>query len=126
MSLTLYNMYNLLSGLFIFFLVFLLICVFHFFCWNLYFGKFLSGLRSWVSSFECGFQSGGLVETSFSFTYFILLVFFVIFDLEISLLLKMPLQGILYKKLFFYSFFLFLVCFGFISEVIKGYVSWGY
>lgn len=80
------------------------------------------GVRSWVSSYECGFLSQRVVENCFSYTYFVLLVFFVVFDLEISLLLNMPLQGLMYKKLLFYLFFLFLMCFGFGMEVGKGYV----
>lgn len=82
------------------------------------------GLRSWVSSFECGFVSSPVVENYFSSTYFILLVFFVVFDLEVSLLLNLPLQGVLYKNFFCYSFFLFLLFVGFGFEVFKGYVDW--
>lgn len=62
------------------------------------------------------------MENYFSFTYFILLVFFVIFDLEVSLLLKMPLQGVLFKKFGGYFMFLCLVSLGFLVEVQKGYV----
>lgn len=79
-----------------------------------------------MSTFECGFLSQRLVENYFSYTYFILLVFFVIFDLEISLLLNMPLQGLLFKNLSYYLFFLFLLSVGFGVEVNKGYVEWGY
>lgn len=77
-----------------------------------------------MSSFECGFVSSPVVEDYFRRTYFILLVFFVIFDLEVSLLLKMPLQGVLYKNLFCYLWFLLLLFIGFGFEVFKGYVDW--
>ena len=73
--------------------------------------------------FECGFLSQRLVENSFRYTYFILLVFFVVFDLEISLLLNMPLQGLLFKNLSYYLFFLLLLRVGFSFEVRKGYVE---
>jgi len=63
-----------------------------------------------------------VIENYFSYTYFILLVFFVVFDLEVSLLLKMPLQGVLYKKFFGYLMFLFLLGVGFFVEVRRGYV----
>ncbi|PWS21451.1 hypothetical protein DKP78_23505, partial [Enterococcus faecium] len=53
--------------------------------------------RSWLSCFECGFLSGRIVECYFSYTYFILLVFFVVFDLEVSLLLNIPF-GFCYVK----------------------------
>nr|AHW40484.1 NADH dehydrogenase subunit 3 [Fasciola sp. GHL-2014]WKD80467.1 NADH dehydrogenase subunit 3 [Fasciola gigantica] len=109
----------------LFFLVFFLVLVFHAFFWNLDLGVF-SGERSWVSSFECGFLSQRVTENYFSYTYFILLVFFVVFDLEVSLLLNMPLQGVLYKNFFGYLMFLFLLGVGFFVEVRRGYVRWTY
>lgn len=79
-----------------------------------------------MSRFECGFLSERLVENYFSYTYFVLLVFFVVFDLEISLLLNMPLEGTLFKNLSFYCFFILLLSFGFGFEIRKGYVEWVY
>lgn len=79
-----------------------------------------------MRGFECGFISQGVVENYFSYTYFFLLVFFVIFDLEISLLLKMPFQGLLFKNFPYYLFFLFILAVGFGVEVSRGYVNWGY
>nr|QYA17644.1 NADH dehydrogenase subunit 3 [Echinostomatidae sp. MSB para 30070] len=109
----------------LFFLVFFLVVVFHLFVWNTDLGIF-SGERSWVSSFECGFIAQRLVENYFSYTYFILLVFFVVFDLEVSLLLNLPLQGILYKNLSYYLFFLLLLALGFGVEISRGYIRWSY
>nr|WSP01983.1 NADH dehydrogenase subunit 3 [Creptotrematina aguirrepequenoi] len=119
-------MYLFTCCLLLFLLVFFLICGFHLFIWNITVSGASKGFRSWVSPFECGFVSGGIVENYFSHTYFVLLVFFVVFDLEVSLLLKMPLQGILFKNLGYYLFFLFLLSWGFLMEVDKGYVEWGY
>nr|YP_010853276.1 NADH dehydrogenase subunit 3 [Metorchis bilis]WGM81695.1 NADH dehydrogenase subunit 3 [Metorchis bilis] len=118
-------MRSLLTCLFIFIILFLLIVVFHGFFWNSSW-SFVSGFRYWVSSFECGFLSQGVVENYFSYTYFFLLVFFVIFDLEVSLLLNMPFQGMLFKNFSYYVFFLFILSLGFGVEVNKGYVNWGY
>nr|QUL60408.1 NADH dehydrogenase subunit 3 [Echinostomatidae sp. CA-2021] len=109
----------------LFFLVFFMVVVFHLFVWNTDLGIF-SGERSWVSSFECGFIAQRLVENYFSYTYFILLVFFVVFDLEVSLLLNLPLQGILYKNLSYYLFFLVLLAVGFGVEISRGYIRWSY
>ena len=81
---------------------------------------------SWVSPYECGFSSRSLRFNCFSFTYFSLLVFFVVFDLEISLLLKMPEQGILFGKFIYYYIFLFILVVSFVLEVFVGYVRWGY
>lgn len=110
------------SSLSIFFLLFLLVSFFHLFFWR--FVKFAGGgLRSWVSPFECGFLSHSVTEKYFSYTYFVLLVFFVIFDLEISLLLNIPFQGVLYKNFFCYGLFLILLSIGFGVEVHKGYAD---
>nr|QDA21735.1 NADH dehydrogenase subunit 3 [Amphimerus sp. JM-2019] len=109
----------------LFLVVFLLVVVFHGFFWNSGWG-YIDGFRSWVGSFECGFLSQGVAENYFSYTYFVLLVFFVVFDLEISLLLNMPFQGVLYKNMSYYVLFLFFLSLGFGLEVGKGYVEWGY
>nr|YP_010693887.1 NADH dehydrogenase subunit 3 [Morishitium polonicum]WCD42524.1 NADH dehydrogenase subunit 3 [Morishitium polonicum] len=118
-------MINFFVLVFLFLIVFVLICFFHSFVWNfdLYGSNFV---RSWVGSFECGFLSGRVVENYFSYTYFVLLVFFVIFDLEISLLLNMPLQGVLFKNLLYYVFFLVLLSVGYWVEISRGYVRWSY
>nr|WSP01995.1 NADH dehydrogenase subunit 3 [Wallinia sp. URM-2015] len=119
-------MYFVCCCLLLFFLVFVLVWGFHLFIWNITVSGAYSSLRSWVSPFECGFISSGIVENYFSYTYFVLLVFFVVFDLEVSLLLKMPLQGVLFKNFGYYFFFLLLLSVGFLVEVNKGYVEWGY
>jgi len=83
-------------------------------------------LAVWASPYECGFCSNSLRLDSFRFTYFSLLVFFVVFDLEISLLLKLPYQSVLYGNFPFYFSFLVILSFGFVLEVFSGYVRWGY
>jgi NADH:ubiquinone oxidoreductase subunit 3 (subunit A) len=115
------DMFMLVRCLGLFFVVFLLVFLFHLFLWKV--ARLTGGgVRCWVSSYECGFLSQRIVEDYFSYTYFVLLVFFVVFDLEVSLLLNLPLQGLLYKNLSFYLFFLCLMGFGFGVEVAKGYV----
>nr|AQS80282.1 NADH dehydrogenase subunit 3 [Fasciola jacksoni] len=118
-------MLHFFSLVLLFLIVFFLVAFCHMFVWNLDLGVF-PGERSWVSSFECGFLSQRVVENYFSYTYFILLVFFVVFDLEVSLLLNMPLQGVLYKNLLCYLGFLVLLGFGFLMEIRRGYVRWSY
>nr|UFQ88367.1 NADH dehydrogenase subunit 3 [Caulobothrium sp. LRP 10376] len=83
-------------------------------------------VNSWSSPYECGFCSNSLSFNCFSFTYFSLLVFFVVFDLEISLLLNLPEQGLLFGNFIYYFSFLLILVFGFLSETIMGYVRWGY
>nr|YP_009330669.1 NADH dehydrogenase subunit 3 [Cloacotaenia megalops]AOG66052.1 NADH dehydrogenase subunit 3 [Cloacotaenia megalops] len=78
---------------------------------------------SWASPYECGFCSNSLSLNYFSFSYFSLLVYFVIFDLEISLLLNMPEQGVLFLNFGYYYFFLFILTIGFVGEGIFGLCS---
>nr|AUC63463.1 NADH dehydrogenase subunit 3 [Diplostomum mergi complex sp. Lineage 2] len=113
------------SCIFILMIVFFLVLFYHFYCWNLEFSSF-DVTRVWVSPFECGFLGNVLVENVFSYTYFVLLVFFVIFDLNISLLINIPYEGQLFKNFSYYYFFIFILVLGYTLEVTKGYVSWNY
>nr|UFQ89159.1 NADH dehydrogenase subunit 3 [Echeneibothrium williamsi] len=115
-------MFVLLYGFLVFFVLLIIIL---FFTSGL-FNKAIQTVNSWSSPYECGFVSSSLSFNCFSFTYFSLLVFFVVFDLEISLLLNLPEQGLLFNNFFFYFCFLLILSFGFISEVLMGYVRWGY
>nr|UFQ88427.1 NADH dehydrogenase subunit 3 [Rhinebothrium sp. LRP 10396] len=112
----------LLFGGLIFFLLFFTIC---FFTSGL-FNKVYSSISSWASPYECGFVSSSLSFNCFSITYFSLLVFFVVFDLEISLLLNLPEQGLLYSNFIYYYTFLVILAIGFLGEIGLGYVRWGY
>nr|UFQ88811.1 NADH dehydrogenase subunit 3 [Rhinebothroides sp. MZUSP 8017] len=112
----------LLYGLLIFFLLFFVI---GFFTSGL-FNKGSQVVNAWSSPYECGFASSSLSFNCFSFTYFSLLVFFVVFDLEISLLLNLPEQGMLFNNFFYYFSFLLVLVLGFIGEILFGYVRWGY
>nr|ABO21401.1 NADH dehydrogenase subunit 3 [Kotorella pronosoma] len=115
-------MLALVFGVSVFMLLFLLIS---FACSSL-FNKGPKALNSWSSPYECGFCSSSLSFNCFSFTYFSLLVFFVVFDLEISLLLNLPEQGLLFNNFYYYFSFLLILVFGFLLELVFGYVRWGY
>nr|UFQ88415.1 NADH dehydrogenase subunit 3 [Rhinebothrium taeniuri] len=112
----------LLYGGLIFFLLFFVISFFS----SGVFNKMVVANSYWASPYECGFISSSLSIDCFSFTYFSLLVFFVVFDLEISLLLNMPEQGNLFVNFYYYIFFIFILSAGFIAEVLLGYVRWSY
>nr|AET11727.1 NADH dehydrogenase subunit 3 [Khawia saurogobii] len=86
----------------------------------------LPSLVPWASPYECGFIPASSSFDSFSFTYFTLLIFFVVFDLEISLLLTMPEQAAIWGGFYSYIIFLFLLAGGFFIEAVAGYVRWGY
>lgn len=116
---------DMLSVIFGFIIFFLLFFVIVFSVGRIFKNKLLL-VKSWASPYECGFSSNSIRLNCFSFTYFSLLVFFVVFDLEISLLLNMPEQGLLYSNFVYYYFFLIVLGFGFVLEVFFGYVRWGY
>nr|AFD18244.1 NADH dehydrogenase subunit 3 [Pseudorhabdosynochus yangjiangensis] len=78
----------------------------------------------WINSFECGFLGENSIIDSFSINFFILLVFFVIFDLEISLLLNIPYQLINFKSLIYYSVFVIILVVGYLVETYKGFITW--
>nr|QSV08837.1 NADH dehydrogenase subunit 3 [Taenia hydatigena]QSV08849.1 NADH dehydrogenase subunit 3 [Taenia hydatigena]QSV08861.1 NADH dehydrogenase subunit 3 [Taenia hydatigena]QSV08873.1 NADH dehydrogenase subunit 3 [Taenia hydatigena]QSV08885.1 NADH dehydrogenase subunit 3 [Taenia hydatigena] len=105
--------------------LFMLIGVIYFFCSSVLNNVVNFGC-SWGSVYECGFFSSVLNLNCFSFTYFFLLVMFVVFDLEISLLLNMFGQGLLFYNFFYYYFFLVILFLGFIVELFSGYVRWLY
>ena len=52
-----------------------------------------------------------------------MLAFFVLFDLEVSLVLNICFEGLLYKNFVFYVLFLFCVGVGYVVEVEKGFVG---
>ncbi|NP_066215.2 NADH dehydrogenase subunit 3 (mitochondrion) [Schistosoma mansoni] len=81
-------------------------------------------LKEWYSSFECGFLSHGYNENFFSFSYLNLLVLFVVFDLEVSLLLNVVFDGIWFYTYWCYFFFFFFVFFCYLIEVGFGYIKW--
>nr|UFQ88475.1 NADH dehydrogenase subunit 3 [Scalithrium sp. LRP 10408]UFQ88487.1 NADH dehydrogenase subunit 3 [Scalithrium sp. LRP 10409]UFQ88523.1 NADH dehydrogenase subunit 3 [Scalithrium sp. LRP 10410]UFQ88559.1 NADH dehydrogenase subunit 3 [Scalithrium sp. LRP 10411] len=112
----------LLYGFIVFMALFLIIS---FFVSGL-FNKSEQVVTAWSSPYECGFSSSSLSFNCFSFTYFSLLVFFVVFDLEISLLLNLPEQGLLFNNFLYYFCFLLILTIGFIGEIVLGYVRWGY
>lgn len=66
--------------------------VFLFFLLN-YFFSFLKNLKLKVSSFESGFESLGKVNKIFSLHFFLLILIFVLFDLEGVLVFVFLLSG---------------------------------
>lgn len=70
-----------------------------------------------ISAFECGFVRVGLIQNSFRIHFFVIILIFVIFDLEIVIFL-----GILVSDLS--SFFRFLLVLVFI--VGGFYIEWWY
>lgn len=61
-----------------------------------------------VSSFESGFKSVGKIQVSFSIHFFVIILIFVVFDLEVVILLGLVISDILSIGLFLFLF-LFVV-----------------
>nr|YP_007890989.1 NADH dehydrogenase subunit 3 [Hydatigera parva]BAN15661.1 NADH dehydrogenase subunit 3 [Hydatigera parva] len=108
------------------FLVFTLLMLIIYFFNSGILNKIVSMDFSWCSYYECGFFNGIENVNCFSFTYFSLLVIFVVFDLEVSLLLNMPFQDLLYWNFVGYYCFIILLFIGFLIESSGGYVCWMY
>nr|YP_009391003.1 NADH dehydrogenase subunit 3 [Caenorhabditis plicata]ARV88256.1 NADH dehydrogenase subunit 3 [Caenorhabditis plicata] len=75
-----------------------------------------------LSAFECGFVSVGKIQNSFSIHFFIMMLMFVIFDLEIVMFL-----GILVSDINSMISFIFLMIFimgGFYMEWWYGKLVW--
>lgn len=83
--------------------------------------RFVFG-RSLLDSFECGFMGNGYTTKAGGFFYILIVVFFVVFDLEVALLLNMPYQDELFFKYWVYLVFVLLVSVGFWVEIRNGYV----
>lgn len=98
------------------FVVFGVLFVFIFYILN-FVRSFKNSFFDKVSSFECGFSSIGLIQNSFRIHFFVIMIMFVVFDLEIVIFL-----GILISDT--NSYYLFLILFIFI--VFGFYIEWWY
>nr|YP_009685483.1 NADH dehydrogenase subunit 3 [Parribacus antarcticus]QDM38490.1 NADH dehydrogenase subunit 3 [Parribacus antarcticus] len=83
--------------------------------------------REKSSPFECGFDPNGSARMPFSLRFFLIAVIFLIFDVEITLLL--PLVSIIeLSNIFFYSatalIFLIVLLFGLYFEWHLGALEW--
>ena len=74
------------------------------------------------SSFERGFERIGKIHNSFSIHFFIIMLIFVIFDLEVVILLGFLVSSY-YSLVMFYLIFFFIL-FGFYIEWFMGKLLW--
>nr|YP_009407063.1 NADH dehydrogenase subunit 3 [Stygiocaris stylifera]ASA39612.1 NADH dehydrogenase subunit 3 [Stygiocaris stylifera] len=79
------------------------------------------------SPFECGFDPKGSARLPFSLRFFLIAVIFLIFDVEITLLLPMaPIISMchIYSWIFTSAFFLIILLLGLYHEWNQGALEW--
>jgi len=84
-------------------------------------------IREELSPFECGFEHNNLSRVPFSLRYFYLTLIFLLFDLEVVLMLFMP--YLLFSRIFRYCFlvillFILILYFGLLYEWNDGTLEW--
>nr|YP_008145662.1 NADH dehydrogenase subunit 3 [Ascaridia galli]AGI96015.1 NADH dehydrogenase subunit 3 [Ascaridia galli]WEB60578.1 NADH dehydrogenase subunit 3 [Ascaridia galli] len=75
-----------------------------------------------VSTFESGFSSVGLIQSSFSIHFFVMMLMFVIFDLEVVMLLGVLVSDV--SSFISFLLFMFFVFGGFYMEWWYGKLVW--
>nr|BAV12992.1 NADH dehydrogenase subunit 3 [Parastrongyloides trichosuri] len=109
--------------MFILFLVFLFALFFILLFYLLNFVlSFKLDFNSKISSFESGFVSVGLIQNSFSIHFFIIMLMFVIFDLEIVMFLGVIISDL--NSFFSFLVLIFFVLLGFYMEWWYGKLLW--
>nr|YP_009227452.1 NADH dehydrogenase subunit 3 [Pseudohynobius shuichengensis]ACK38348.1 NADH dehydrogenase subunit 3 [Pseudohynobius shuichengensis] len=80
-----------------------------------------------LSPYECGFDPLGSARLPFSIRFFLIAILFLLFDLEIALLLPTPWASQLYNPehtLLWSSMILILLSAGLIYEWVQGGLEW--
>nr|AFR45261.1 NADH dehydrogenase subunit 3 [Mytilus californianus] len=83
--------------------------------------------REKCSPYECGFEAIGGARSSFSVRFFLLGVLFVVFDVEVVLLIPLIYMMVGYKSIWGVGscwFFLFVLFVGLIHEYREGSLDW--
>nr|YP_009312263.1 NADH dehydrogenase subunit 3 [Henicorhynchus siamensis]BAU46203.1 NADH dehydrogenase subunit 3 [Henicorhynchus siamensis]BAV71660.1 NADH dehydrogenase subunit 3 [Henicorhynchus siamensis] len=80
-----------------------------------------------LSPYECGFDPMGSARLPFSLRFFLVAILFMLFDLEIALLLPLPWGNHLHnptQTFFWAAMVLILLTLGFIYEWMQGGLEW--
>nr|AGN71057.1 NADH dehydrogenase subunit 3 [Callulina kreffti] len=80
-----------------------------------------------LSPYECGFDPLGTARLPYSMRFFLVAILFLLFDLEIALLLPIPWAIHLpspHKTIFWTFILIFILTLGFIYEWLQGGLEW--
>nr|CCI69348.1 NADH dehydrogenase subunit 3 [Metacrangonyx goulmimensis] len=92
-------------------------------------GKKMKKERSKNSPFECGFDSFKKARTSFSIRFFLVGIIFLVFDIEIVILMPVGILMNFYSVPFFSfvsSIIVIILIFGLLHEWNQGSLNWVY
>nr|YP_009162833.1 NADH dehydrogenase subunit 3 [Gnathostoma spinigerum]AKM22098.1 NADH dehydrogenase subunit 3 [Gnathostoma spinigerum] len=103
----------------VFFVAFFLLILF-------YLGNFILSIKDYgvgkVTSFECGFIGLGMIQNVFSIHFFIMMLMFVVFDLEVVMFLGLLIADLSGVVLF--TMLMVFVLVGFYMEWFYGKLVW--
>lgn len=77
-----------------------------------------------VRSYECGFDPYRYTRLSFSYRFFLISILFIIFDVEISLILPIPFLIDRDLGIWIFVLFILVLILGLIYEIICGSLDW--
>lgn len=77
-----------------------------------------------ISSYECGFDIKSKARLVFSYKFFLISILFVIFDVEISLIISIPFFIIRELGVLIFLIFIFILIIGLIYEYYYGSLDW--
>nr|AIW06163.1 NADH dehydrogenase subunit 3 [Araneae sp. MT-2014] len=99
-------------------LVVLVYILFYLMCY-----KNLKDMES-ISVYECGFDPKSLTRMTFSYRFFLISILFIIFDVEIVLMLPVPFLLISLLGLWVFLFFILILIIGLLYEYYCGSLDW--
>lgn len=83
--------------------------------------------RNKLAPFECGFDPNHQARLPFSTRFFLLAIIFIVFDIEVVLLIPFPVliaTSFSYQYIIIFIFFLLILLLGLIHEWNEGSINW--
>nr|AWN56280.1 NADH dehydrogenase subunit 3 [Goeldia sp. DPP-2018] len=77
-----------------------------------------------MTMYECGFNSMMGVRIPFSYRFFLISILFVIFDVEVSLLLPIPYMKLVEMSMWVFLLFVLILIIGLLYEYYYGSLEW--